>query len=144
VRIMARHTGLRLNFSMKLLLGAVASITIAVPVVFGLAQATKETPNWQKAAGGKMAFEVATIKPNVSDDSPKVNFTLGPGDRYAKTAGRILASNISLLDYIRFAYKLSDGQIEILQANAPSGYQLRGLTSKPSPKSPTLQKTKCA
>jgi uncharacterized protein (TIGR03435 family) len=75
--------------------------------------------NWQIAGGGKLSFEVATIKPNFSDDSPKVNFTLGPGDTYAATAGRFLASNISLLDYIRFAYKLTDGQIEILQANAP-------------------------
>ena len=76
-------------------------------------------PDWQVAAGKKLAFEVATIKPNPSDDPPKVNFTLGPGNTYAKTGARFLASNISLLDYIRFAYKLTDGQIEILQANAP-------------------------
>jgi uncharacterized protein (TIGR03435 family) len=75
--------------------------------------------DWQGAAGKKLAFEVATIKPNASDDPPKVNFILGPGDTYAKTGGRFLASNISLLDYIRFAYKLSDGQLGILQASAP-------------------------
>ncbi len=104
---------------MKLLLGAIGLITMAVPVICGLAQPTKEMPNWQKAAGGKMAFEVATIKPNVSDHPPQVNFTLGSGDTYAETGGRFRASNISLLDYVRFAYKLTDGQIQILQANAP-------------------------
>jgi uncharacterized protein (TIGR03435 family) len=71
------------------------------------------------AAGGKLAFEVATVKLNTSDDDPKVNFTLGPGDTYAKTGGRFITSNISLLDYIRFAYKLTDGQTQIMQADAP-------------------------
>lgn len=41
VRIAARHAGLRLDFSRKLLLGAVGLMAIALPVVFGLAQATK-------------------------------------------------------------------------------------------------------
>jgi uncharacterized protein (TIGR03435 family) len=71
------------------------------------------------APSQKLAFEVATVKLNVSDDDPKVNFTLGPGDTYAKTGGRFITSNISLLDYIRFAYKLTDGQVQILQAEAP-------------------------
>jgi bla regulator protein BlaR1 len=138
VRIVSRHAGLRLDFSRKLLLGAVGLITIAVPVVFGLAQATKEIPSWQVAAGKKLAFEVATIKPNVSDDPAKVNFTLGPGDTYAETGGRFRASNISLLDYVRFAYKLTDGQIQILQANAPkwiasTRFDIEAKSENPNP-----------
>jgi uncharacterized protein (TIGR03435 family) len=85
----------------------------------GIVQGPVSMPDWQVRAGKKLGFEVATIRPNASDDSPKVNFTLGPGDSYTQTGGRFLASNISLLDYIRFAYKLTDGQIEILQASAP-------------------------
>ena len=81
--------------------------------------ATAELPGWQVAAGKKLAFEVATVKSNTSDDDPQVNFTLGPGNTYAKTGGRLRASNISLLDYLRFAYKLSDGQARIVQASAP-------------------------
>jgi uncharacterized protein (TIGR03435 family) len=77
-------------------------------------------PDWQIEAGRKLEFEVATVKPNTSDADAQVNFTLGPGDRYADTGGRFLTKNISLLDYIRFAYKLSDGQVEILQASAPN------------------------
>jgi uncharacterized protein (TIGR03435 family) len=76
-------------------------------------------PDWRIKAGGRLAFEVATVKPDTSDSSPEVNFTLGPGDAYANTGGRFLAKNISLLDYIRFAYRLSDGQIEVLEASAP-------------------------
>lgn len=76
-------------------------------------------PEWQVAAGNSLKFEVATIKPSRADADAKVNFTLGPGDAYANTGGRFLASNISLLDYIRFAYKLTDGQAQVLQDNAP-------------------------
>jgi uncharacterized protein (TIGR03435 family) len=79
-----------------------------------------EELDWEVAAGKTLAFEVATVKPNTSDDSPNVNFTLGPGAAYANTGGRFLASNISLLDYIRFAYKLTDGQVEIMRAGAPN------------------------
>jgi len=83
------------------------------------------TSDRQAAAGRKVAFEVATVKLNTSDDDPKVNFTLGPGDTYAKTGGRFITSNISLLDYIRFAYKLTDGQIQILQAEGPKWISTR-------------------
>jgi uncharacterized protein (TIGR03435 family) len=79
-----------------------------------------EKPDWEVAAGNRLTFEVATVKSNKSDDSPKVNFTLGPGAVYANTGGQFLASNISLLDYIRFAYKLADGQVEIMRASAPN------------------------
>ena len=135
---MARHVGLRLHFGRKLLLSAVGLITIAMPVAFGLSQATKETTNWQKVAGSKMAFAVAAIKPNLSDDPPKVNFTLGPGDTYAETGGRFRATNITLLDYVRFAYKLTDGQIQILQANAPrwiatTRFDIEARSENPSP-----------
>jgi uncharacterized protein (TIGR03435 family) len=80
---------------------------------------TAGVPDWQVAAGNSLMFEAATVKPNTSDDDAKVNFTLGPGDVYANVGGRFVASNISLLDYIRFAYKLTDGQAQVLQNNAP-------------------------
>lgn len=115
----------------KLLLACLGVAVLAAPIVIGAinaplsAQASSkaalsmEMPDWQIAAGKKLAFEVATVKPSKSGSSPKVNFTLGPGDVYANTGGRFLTSNISLLDYIRFAYKLTDGQVDILQDNAP-------------------------
>lgn len=76
-------------------------------------------PDWQANAGTHLAFEVATIKPNTSDVPASANFTLGPGDSYKPTGGRFLATNISLLDYIRFAWKLTDGQVELLEASGP-------------------------
>jgi hypothetical protein len=83
----------------KLVLTSQCIAVLAGPIFTGAlnaplkAQATTQQPlssampDWQVAAGKKLAFEVATIKPNPSDDPPKVNFTLGPGDTYAKTGG---------------------------------------------------------
>ncbi|WP_158820581.1 M56 family metallopeptidase [Granulicella sp. S156] len=105
VRIGARHAGLRLGFSMKILLGAVGLITIAVPVVFGLAQATKEMPNWQKAAGGKMAFEVATIKPAEPGKRVEQNVGLNIDDEPIPPGGRLLVQG-TLPSLIEFAYKI--------------------------------------
>jgi uncharacterized protein (TIGR03435 family) len=81
--------------------------------------AQNTSPDWQTAAGTHLAFEVATIKPNTSDAPAGANFTLGPGDAYKPTGGRFLTGNISLLDYIRFAWKLTDGQVEFLEASGP-------------------------
>ena len=77
------------------------------------------TPDRQIAGGTTLAFAVATVRANRSDRPPELNFTLGPGDAYAATGGLFRARGISLLDYVRFAYKLTDGQAEILRASAP-------------------------
>jgi uncharacterized protein (TIGR03435 family) len=105
VRIVGRHEGQRLDFGMKLLLGAVGLITIAAPVVFGLAQATNEMPNWQKAAGGKMAFEVATIKPAEPGKRIEANVGLNVDDEPIPRGGRLLVQG-TLPSLIEFAYKI--------------------------------------
>jgi uncharacterized protein (TIGR03435 family) len=105
MRIVAGYAGLRQDFSMKRLLGAIWLITIAVPVAFGLAQATKETPNWQKAAGGTMAFEVATIKPAESGKRIQPNVGLNMDDEPNPPGGRLLVQG-TISDLIEFAYKI--------------------------------------
>ena len=64
-------------------------------------------PDWQTAAGGKMAFEVASVKPAKMFRRP--NFPLDPGD--AKTPGGRFSATFSLVDYVAFAYKLMPDQI---------------------------------
>jgi hypothetical protein len=63
---------------------AVAAILLAMAasVAFGQQTAFAQSarmPEWQIAAGGKMAFEVASIKPSKAFRSP--NFPLDPGGR---------------------------------------------------------------
>jgi uncharacterized protein (TIGR03435 family) len=62
-------------------------------------------PEWQIAAGTKMAFEVASVK---LDPGPfrVPNFPLDPGDAYRLVGGRFSA-DFPLSTYITFAYKLS-------------------------------------
>ena len=72
-----------------------------------------------KAAGDKLEFDVASIKPNKSLDEPRSNFPLGPGDVYITNGGYFSATNQPLIVYISFAYKIAARQIEALQYQLP-------------------------
>jgi bla regulator protein blaR1 len=85
-------------------------------------------PEWQKAAGGKLSFEVASLKlanPAVATPAPPSNFPLNATDALswpggASAHGR-LAAESSLSAYIQFAYKLllSPEQKDALVAHVP-------------------------
>jgi uncharacterized protein (TIGR03435 family) len=84
--------------------------------------AQSPTPDWQAAAGGKMAFDVASVKQNTTAPSPSTvnsNVPMGPGDYYSPTGGLFTATNIALFSYITFAYKLMANQAQILRAEVP-------------------------
>jgi uncharacterized protein (TIGR03435 family) len=68
VRIMTERMANKLSLSTKLLLAGVGIAAVAGPVVFGLMNAPQiraqspAVPQWQTAAGGKMEFEVISIR----------------------------------------------------------------------------------
>lgn len=74
-----------------------------MPVGLGLGQTTTE-PDWERAAGGKMEFEVASVRLNPGPIKPS-NFRLSPDDAYANTGG-LLNADSPLGNYIEFAYKI--------------------------------------
>lgn len=89
------------------------------------------TVDWEKAAGGKMSFEVASVK---EDSGPKTqisngalrppvrpssNFSLNNSDAYSPNGGLFSATNWPLAIYIGFAYKLDPGQIMSLVSQLP-------------------------
>ena len=81
-------------------------------------------PQWQTDAGGKMAFDVASVKLNKSGLPPSgnttyVNVPMGPGDYYSPTGGLFTATNIPLYGYITFAYKARANQTLNLRAQVP-------------------------
>jgi uncharacterized protein (TIGR03435 family) len=81
-------------------------------------------PDWQEAAGGKMAFDAASVKQNKSGlppsgDMPKSNFPLGPGDLYYPNGGLFTATNFPVSIYIGFAYKMSNNQMKVLLPQLP-------------------------
>jgi bla regulator protein blaR1 len=93
----------------KSLLASLWLTTVAGPVVFGARYAEVRagqtvTEDWQKAAGGKMEFEVASVRLNKGPHEPS-SFRLSPDDDYTNTGG-MLNADYPLTTYIAFAYKI--------------------------------------
>jgi bla regulator protein blaR1 len=94
----------------KSLLALLMLVGVAGPVVFGaryaeVRAAQNVTEDWQKAAGGRMEFEVASVRLNPGSNEPS-NFRLSPDDVYTPTGGLLIA-DYALTTYIEFAYKIS-------------------------------------
>lgn len=54
-----------------------------------------------------MKFDVVSVKRNMSNEVPRSNVPLGPGETYSPNGGLFSASHQNLLTYIMFAYKIS-------------------------------------
>jgi bla regulator protein BlaR1 len=109
-RIMSSHVGEALNGWRKLFLVTTGVAALAVPLVVGIIAAPRllaqssGAPAWQAAAGGKMSFDVASVKPNPTPGRPTSNVTF-IGEAYAPTGGLFSATNTPLMNYMRFAFK---------------------------------------
>jgi bla regulator protein blaR1 len=87
----------------------------AACVASGILEA--QAPDWQTAAGGKMAFEVASVKLPKPGMFTMPTFFLGLDD--AKPPGGRFSGNFSLASYIWFAYKLRAFQFNEILAQLP-------------------------
>lgn len=121
-RIVTRHAGVKLPFRMKVLLGAMALTAIAVPVAFGLVQATKAMPAWQEAAGGKLEFAAASIRQDKSGVFKPPSLPLSADDGWGPdgpSSGGLFTADFHVGDYISFAFKLNADQREHMYASLP-------------------------
>lgn len=79
-------------------------------------------PAWQSAAGGKMSFEVASVRQSKPGTVTPANFGMDISDSFegADPNGRFTA-DYTLATYIQFAYKLwlSRGQMDSMLAHLP-------------------------
>jgi uncharacterized protein (TIGR03435 family) len=88
-------------------------------------------PEWQKKAGGKAKFDVASVKPNKSSNEDlhqlaggfagadaHTNIAMAGDDRPA-TGGLFSATNYPLGTYIAFAYKLNAYQTQFMVSHLP-------------------------
>ena len=57
------------------------------------------------------SFEVASVKLSRTEAPATTLFPLGPGDAYAANGGRFRATNQPLITYLRFAYRLGQGDL---------------------------------
>src|SRR5260370_19135171 len=78
-------------------------------------------PDWQKAAGGKMAFDTVSIRQNTTTPARgwNSNFPLGPGDVYFPNGGVFRAANLTLARYIVFAYKITPSMEQLVLSQLP-------------------------
>jgi uncharacterized protein (TIGR03435 family) len=81
-------------------------------------------PEWQVEAGGKVAFEAASIKLNKSGlppagDKPSSNVALDAADTHADAGSELSATNFPVLSYIGFAYKLSGKELGAVLVQLP-------------------------
>jgi uncharacterized protein (TIGR03435 family) len=78
-------------------------------LTIGVTTAQSGAPDWQTAAGGKMAFEVASVKPTKKPRFPPTSFPLGTGN--AKPQGGRFSATLPLVLFVAFAYKLPAAEI---------------------------------
>jgi uncharacterized protein (TIGR03435 family) len=106
----------------KAILKAIFLVVLAGLVCAPVRSAQSQTPDWQVAAGGRMVFDEATVHQTTPGSSPygvRSNFPLGPGDIYIPNGGKFRGSNLPLIVYIKFAYKITDSQELFLDPQLP-------------------------
>jgi uncharacterized protein (TIGR03435 family) len=115
----------RRPFVLLFIVGVVSVISaLGAQLLSGQSNATQVpaaqpvVPDWQKIAGGKATFDVASIKQNRSGTYPagplphsNIPLDTQDGGRFAPTGGLFSTTNMALRTYISFAYKLMDYDI---------------------------------
>jgi bla regulator protein blaR1 len=112
--VMSNRSVVGRSRGMKLVLRA-AMVAVATPIIIGVLSApavrAQDATDWQTKAGGKMSFEVASVKLSKPDARQSANVPLDPSDLFLdvrtneRPNGRFSA-NSPLSSYVRFAYKL--------------------------------------
>jgi uncharacterized protein (TIGR03435 family) len=86
----------------------------------------------------KLAFDVASVKLNKSGDpAPYANSPLGNGTVFVQTGGYFKATDLPLVTYIYFAYKIQGSAAKDLQSQLPDwvnteNYDIEARTSRPN------------
>jgi uncharacterized protein (TIGR03435 family) len=103
---------------LSFLLPAAVFVTLAAAV--GLGQGPK-VPDWQTAAGGKMEFAVASIRPGKPGEFTYPNFPISNDDSYVAGPNNSFVAGFTFEVYIAFAYKLrlSSDERRAMFANQP-------------------------
>jgi uncharacterized protein (TIGR03435 family) len=79
-------------------------------------------PQWQTDAGGKMEFDVVSVKQDtapMNQQTVNSNIPLGPQDMFSPTGGLLSSTNWPLFQYMIFAYKLTPNQVQSVLSQLP-------------------------
>jgi hypothetical protein len=126
--------GARSDRSNKPLLTTASAVALAVTLLLcvmaaslraqsapGQAPAARPpTPQWQIDAGGKMEFDVASVKQNTAPQSATIvnsNIPLGPQDVFSPTGGLPSATDFPLFQYMILGQtRCHDDQLNALRS----------------------------
>jgi uncharacterized protein (TIGR03435 family) len=106
------------------LLAATMWMSAFAPILIANDSAAQAPDPSHSQTGEKLSFDVASVRQNKSGpppngDKPSTNVPLGPGNVYSPTGGLVSIKNYTLLSFITFAYKMTDGQLEAFRGMAP-------------------------
>jgi uncharacterized protein (TIGR03435 family) len=123
------------NHDRRALLGA-AVLVVALAIASGLTaplRAQNAAPDWEKAAGGKQEFDVASVREDKTDTPSHSNFSLDNGNAWFTVSQKDVlvpngtlfsSSSLPLLRYVTFAYKLSGTEELALRMDYWAGLDL--------------------
>jgi uncharacterized protein (TIGR03435 family) len=136
-QVLAGNSG----FDRKALVAVIGIAAFAGSLISGvvmnapLLRAQSSSADWEKAAGGKMAFDVASVKKNNTGDETGIQTNIPlAGKRFTPTGGLFSVTEFPLTTYIMFAYKLTGDQTTEVQHELPkwalaNRYDIEGRAS---------------
>lgn len=122
---MTEHAALKLRFRKGILLfvaGLAAGMLLATIGFLDLPEGQAQSPVAAPSSSpkeGKLEFEVASVRQNKTNDKASMNVDPTPGDGMIPTGGLYSAKNIVLVQYIAFAYKLTNRQLQSVVSQVP-------------------------
>ena len=117
---MTRQVTRRLDFSRSLSIAVAGLLVILGPVAFGQMPPGTTSPRTAQTpvAPGK-SFEVASVRKNKSEEAAYMNINPLLGDGPVPPGNLYLAKNIKLIQFIAFAYSLTQIQLRSLELHVP-------------------------
>jgi uncharacterized protein (TIGR03435 family) len=113
----------RLDLGRGLLLAVAGFLGIVEPVAFGEMQTLpgRASPTAQApvTTGKRLEFEVASVRKNKSDDEAFMNISPLLGEGPVPPGNLYLAKNIKLIQFVAFAYSLTQIQLRSLELQVP-------------------------
>jgi len=105
VRIMSQRSAENLSFGRKLLLAGLGAVAITLPVVLGLLHGSRvQAQSAQTAPTSQLSYEVASIKPDHTNDSPALMRAMFRNDG-------LTAEGMTAKFLIGLAYNVKDFQV---------------------------------
>jgi uncharacterized protein (TIGR03435 family) len=121
---MAEQVTRKMYLNKSLSLGVAGLLGILGPVAGGQMHTLPETTSpaiaqAPAATGKKLEFEVASVRRNKSEDEASMNISPLLGDGPVPPGNLYLAKNIKLIQFIAFAYSLTQIQLRSLELHVP-------------------------